>query len=74
MDHKRGSEHISLEDAELARIRAEVSAETHDGKPLKKARSRAELTRVKQGHLLIMLNCLNVIIAGLIALKTFGFI
>jgi hypothetical protein len=43
-------------------------------KPLKPARSQAELTRVKQGHALIWLNCLNVGIGCLIALKTFGII
>jgi hypothetical protein len=43
-------------------------------KPLKPARSEAELTRVKQGKALIFLNCLNVVIGCLIALKTFGLI
>jgi hypothetical protein len=43
-------------------------------KPLKPARSEAELTRVKQGKALIFLNCLNVCIGCLIALKAFGLI
>lgn len=43
-------------------------------KPLKHARSQAELTRVKQGKALIYLNSLNVCIGILIALKTFGII
>jgi hypothetical protein len=61
--------------ADVALIEAEVKeTKKQKRKKLKKARSQAELTRVRQGYLLIMLNCLNVCIAGLIALKTFGII
>jgi hypothetical protein len=52
----------------------ELQYETKPPKPLKPARSEAELTRVKQGKALIFLNCLNVVIGCLIALKTFGLI
>lgn len=52
----------------------ELEYKVKEEKPLKHARSQAELTRVKQGKTLIFLNCLNVCIGCLIALKTFGLI
>lgn len=52
----------------------EYKKEEKPPKPLKHARSQAEITRVKQGKALIFLNCLNVCIGCLIALKTFGII
>lgn len=43
-------------------------------KPLKRARSQAELTAVKQRRTQIILVATNVLISALIALKTFGII
>jgi hypothetical protein len=61
-----------LADGDISLVNTE--AELEEEKPLKKARSKAEVTRVRQGYLLIFLNTTNVVIAGLIALKTFGLI
>lgn len=67
-------------DPEVAKIMIEAGAQKVDeepvkkSKPLKPARSQAELTRVRQGYLLISLNCLNVCIGALIALRAFGLI
>lgn len=73
-ERKRGSERELGElvgQADIALIETEANQVK---KKLKRARSQAELTRVRQGYLLITLNCLNVCITGLIALKTFGII
>ena len=43
-------------------------------KPLKPARSQAELTALKQRRVQIFLVSTNVVISALIALKTFGLI
>lgn len=73
---KRGSERDLPGEAQAIELAVETDALLHEKpkKPLKPARSQAELTRVRQGYLLISLNCLNVCIAALIALKTFGII
>jgi hypothetical protein len=79
MDRKKGSDRDLAElegEAEAIRLAAEAEVEVKKKKvkPLKPARSQAELTRVRQGYLLISLNCLNVCIGGLIALRAFGII
>jgi hypothetical protein len=72
---ERGRREQEVAEADLKLIKTEVESIQHkEQKPLKKARSQAELTRVRQGYLLITLNLTNVCIAGLIALKTFGII
>ena len=43
-------------------------------KPLKHARSQAELTALRQRHIQICLVATNVLLSGLIALRTFGII
>jgi hypothetical protein len=81
LERKHGSDRetseLNLGEAELVRLAVETEALTEKPKkpkPLKPARSQAELTRVRQGYFLISLNCLNVCIGALIALKTFGII
>jgi hypothetical protein len=77
MDRKKGSDRDLAElegEAEAIRLAAEAEVIKKKVKPLKPARSQAELTRVRQGYLLITLNCLNVCIGGLIALRAFGII
>jgi hypothetical protein len=43
-------------------------------KELKPARSQAEVTAIKQRNIQIVLVATNVIVTGLVALKTFGLI
>lgn len=43
-------------------------------KPLKAARSQAELTALSQRKIQIVLSCTNIFISALIALKAFGII
>jgi hypothetical protein len=73
---KHRSERSSEEQmAALEQARIEVEAEEiKKAKPLKKARSQAELTRVRQGYALVLLSFTNVSLTVLIALKTFGII
>lgn len=69
---ERGRREREFAEAEIDLIQTEIKAKNH--KPLKPARSEAELTRVRQGWMLISLNCLNVTMTVLILLKTFGII
>lgn len=69
---EREQEERVLVTPEEAIIHIEAEAKKH--KPLKAARSEAELTRVRQGWMLVSLNCLNASMTVLILLKTFGII
>lgn len=58
--------------ADVALIETEAEAIKHEGKPLRHARSQAELTRVKQGWALITLSSINLMIALLILAHQLG--
>jgi hypothetical protein len=64
--------------ARLKRSKAEAEENIREReqkpKPLKPARSKAELTRVRQGWVLICLNSINVTLGILTVLKVFGVI
>lgn len=62
---------LTAGEADVARILIESGAQKVDepvkrDKPLKKARSKAELTRVRQGYVLIVLTSINVTIGLLL--------
>lgn len=69
--NRESEERISPEEAIIA---IEAKGIEEKVKPLKHARSQAELIRVRQGWMLISLNCLNASMTILILLKTFGII
>lgn len=70
-----------MSNAEFERIAVEAAVTEQEAegkkvkiKPLKPARSKAELTRVRQGWILISIGCLNVCLSALIAFRAFGLI